>query len=782
MNNINPYIIGRSIKIDEQEKFFGREKLFKFIEDNLESDQKTILLSGQRRIGKSSVLSQISNFIPRDKYFLVIFDLLDKSNLELIDVLYELAKKIIESLDLSDHEILSPLTSITDFFDGFLLEIYPILRNRNLVLLLDEFDAFPQGNKFLELIRNQGNKIFCIPVLGRNIDDTNNLLAHFRDAPKQEIGLLDFEESANLITTPSQGVLTYTSDAITAIWELAAGHPYFTQIICFSVFTQARKNNIWVVDRSEVQNIIAKAIETSEAGLAWVLNALSIREKVLFLAVAKWQESEFESSDLTVMVLEQYGVLRTNRPERAVRKLVEWRFLEEIRNSNSSTYKVTIELVRLWLLNKYSLEELIYENENAHRNPYNVGKPVEPEYFIGRKEELQIVLDQIRNSSHWVFYGSRAMGKTSFLKYLAAPTTWQSASYLLLSNYFFVYHDCNTIDNFTFSNFWKEILDKLKGMEKTDFMRSKISQFLTESDLNKNDVRQILQQIKDQGKFLVLLLDNYDRIFDQNHDNQEILKFIKNLEYLKELGNPLSIIMAASKNLSEIASIDVRDYLLYPSQSLKKFGDLEIVQLWDRMPDLLKNREDLRRTAQEITGGYPALIQMLCFSLYNHHSINGEETVTSTPELLKSDFNNRAEQTLQSIWESLNDRQKILLTLIALYHVGGKIDSINYNTSDIRNILTGSKHRSNLEILKTSGIILLDNVELKNNASVMQEWIIRKIANGDLEEVVEREQIFFGMTRRQLNNFRNGIRFIGENIEIVRNVAGGFSTILDLFV
>ncbi|MFM6529458.1 MAG: ATP-binding protein, partial [Dolichospermum sp.] len=655
MNNIkNPYIIGRPIY--ETENFFGRETLFNFINDNLENDQKTILLFGQRRIGKSSVLSQISRFIPEDRYFCVIFDLQDKDNLNLLDVLNYLAEKIIESPLVSDHEIPLPLTSITDFFDRFLPKIYgsPRVGNRNLVLLLDEFDAFPQGNEFLELIRNQGNKIFCIPVLGRNIDDTNNLLANFHDAPKQEIGLLDFEESANLITTPSQGVLTYTSDAITAIWELAAGHPYFTQIICFSVFTQARKNNIWVVDRSEVQNIIAKAIETSEAGLAWVLNALSIREKVLFLAVAKWQESEFESSDLTVMVLEQYGVLRTNRPERAVRKLVEWRFLEEIRNSNSSTYKVTIELVRLWLLNKYSLEELIYENENAHRNPYNVGKPVEPEYFIGRKEELQIVLDQIRNSSHWVFYGSRAMGKTSFLKYLAAPTTWQSASYLLLSNYFFVYHDCNTIDNFTFSNFWKEILDKLKGMEKTDFMRSKISQFLTESDLNKNDVRQILQQIKDQGKFLVLLLDNYDRIFDQNHDNQEILKFIKNLEYLKELGNPLSIIMAASKNLSEIASIDVRDYLLYPSQSLKKFGDLEIVQLWDRMPDLLKNREDLRRTAQEITGGYPALIQMLCFSLYNHHSINGEETVTSTPELLKSDFNNRAEQTLQSIWESLN--------------------------------------------------------------------------------------------------------------------------------
>lgn len=794
MNNINnPYIIGRPIYKHEQQKFFGREKLFNFINDNLENDQKTILLFGQRRIGKSSVLSQISRFIPERKYFCVIFDLQDKGNLELLDVLNYLAKKIIESLDLSDHEIPLPLTSVTDFFDGFLPEIYQRLENRNIVLLLDEFDALNiHGNKFLELIRNQGRNIFCIPVLGRNIDDTNNFLAMFHDAPQQEIGLLDEDSARKLITKPAQYVLEYDPDAITAILELAAGHPYFTQVICFSIFMQARENNKWVVDRSDVQNIIAKAIETSHAGLAWLLNTLSIPEKVLFFAVAELQEPKFQSSNLTVMeLLEQYDVLNMNRPEKAVKKLVKWGFLKEIENSSSSTYKVTIELVRLWFLNKYSLEELIYENENAHRNPYNVGKPVEPEYFIGRKEELQIVLDQIRNSSHWVFYGSRAMGKTSFLKYLAAPTTWQSANYLLLSNYFFVYHDCKTIYNFTFSNFWKDILDKLldklEGMPRTDFMRSKISQFLTESDLNKNHVKQILQQIKDQGKFLVLLLDNYDRIFDQNqnHDNQEILKFIKHLEYLKELGNPLSIIMAASKNLSEIASIDIRDYLLYPSQSLKTFRNIEIYDLWNRMPDSLRNQENLRENVQKITGGYPALIQLLCFSLYNHHSINGKEAVTSTHELLKSDFNNRAEQTLQSIWESLNDRQKILLTLIALYHVGGKIDRINYNISDIKNILTNSKHKSNLEELKKNGIILLDHVESENNiyyfaASVMQEWIIRKIANSNLEEVVNREKVFFNMTREQLRNLTNGIQFISENFENVKNFAGGISTILNL--
>ncbi|MFM5889165.1 MAG: ATP-binding protein, partial [Dolichospermum sp.] len=136
MNNIkNPYIIGRPIY--ETENFFGRETLFNFINDNLENDQKTILLFGQRRIGKSSVLSQISRFIPEDRYFCVIFDLQDKDNLKLLDVFNYLAEKIIESPLVSDHEIPFPLTSTTDFFDRFLPKIYPRLGNRNLVLLLD---------------------------------------------------------------------------------------------------------------------------------------------------------------------------------------------------------------------------------------------------------------------------------------------------------------------------------------------------------------------------------------------------------------------------------------------------------------------------------------------------------------------------------------------------------------------------------------------------------------------------------------------------------------------
>lgn len=926
MNNIkNPYIIGRPIRVHEPGKFFGREQLFNFIEYNLNNDQQTILLFGQRRIGKSSILFQISQFIQPDEYFFVIFDLGEKDNLPLSDVLCDLARKIIESLHLSDQEIQLPSitqlkqTSNTVFFNEFLTTIYERLNNRNLVLLLDEFDAFIGGNEFLKLIRNNGKKIFCIPVLGRNIDDTNKLIADFHDAPNQEISLLDKNSAINLITKPAQNVLEYRPDAITAILELTAGHPYLTQVICFSLFTQARDKNKWVVDSSDVQAIIANAIEISEAGLAWLLNALSIPEQVLFLAVAELQEPEFISSNLTFMqLLEQYGLVKTNALEKAAKKLVEWRFLERIKNSNY--YKVKIELVRLWLLDKYSLKELIYKLEgfdtqanqwyenakindeegnienaiklyeevlninpnhfttlsrlgelyldcqdfskaikcygrcykldtnsykdslveahlrygkyyiqqkefrsakeefnivlklepqnqkvqeqlrsveeeilNESKNPYHVGKFVPGENFIGRKEELRIVVDQILNSSRWVFYGSRAMGKTSFMKYLASPNIWLTRyeDDFPIDNYFFVYLDCKQIHNFTFSIFWEEILREL-SISNPDFMFHEINQFLEEPYLNKNHVKQILQQIKNYDKFLVLLLDNYDGIFEQNHDNNEILKFLKEFQHLQEheLGNRLSTIMTASKDLSEIASKDMQDYLPYMSKPLKTFGNIEIADLWSRMPDPLKNKEDLRKTVQEITGGYPALIQILCYSLYNNVTITHEGTPTiETFTTLESEFNDLAEKTLKYIWESLNDTQKILLTLIALYHVAGKIDKKNYNVSDIEDILT--KYKSDLGNLQKCGIILLHSVESERNikqkkevyyfaASVMQGWIIREIAKGDLAEVSKREKIFLIMTKGQLTNFTNGIKFISENFETVKNFAGGISTILNL--
>ncbi len=85
----NPYIIGRPIV--EPEMFFGRETLFEFIQDNLLQGAQVILLHGQRRIGKSSVLAQIPHFVKLKDFEFVPLSLEGDSRKPLGMVLHELA-------------------------------------------------------------------------------------------------------------------------------------------------------------------------------------------------------------------------------------------------------------------------------------------------------------------------------------------------------------------------------------------------------------------------------------------------------------------------------------------------------------------------------------------------------------------------------------------------------------------------------------------------------------------------------------------------------------------
>ena len=384
-NRKNPYIIGRPIY--EKELFFGRDSLFNFIDANLNNGEKVILLQGQRRIGKSSVLSQIPNFVGGDKFVFVDFDLQDRARLTLAEVLEKLATEIIRNLQLKQDNIKLPLKTELEanaeiFSKIFLPQVFENLGNKNLVLLLDEFDVLSNYNPasaiehffpYLQSIISNHPQLFIIPVVGRRLDDMENLLNLFRRAPNQEIGLLHEESATQLITKPAEGVLEYQPDAIAAILELSAGHPYFTQVICFQIFQEAEAEDNWQVRSADVDNIIVdRAIESAEGGLTWFRDGLPIPERVIFSAVAEAQRiaamkpAQVLKEPLTL--LKEYGVVPTESLFQAADRLVEWGFLDLVESLESPLekvprYKVKIELVRRWLLKRYSLRSEIQELE-----------------------------------------------------------------------------------------------------------------------------------------------------------------------------------------------------------------------------------------------------------------------------------------------------------------------------------------------------------------------------------------------------------------------------------
>lgn len=380
----NPYIVGRAIS--ERELFFGRENLFQFIEDNLNQREQVILLHGQRRIGKSSVLFQIPNFVGQKEFVFVLFDLHDKSQLTLGTVLHSLAKKIVEHLNLDPAQVTPPThtdlgTEPEIFSKEFLPKVYQALGEKNMVWLLDEFDVLNSDDPdslsetffpYLQSILKQQDKLFIIPVVGRQLDDMPKLLGLFRRAPNQTIGLLRKESAQRLITEPAKDSLMYDSDAIQAILELSAGHPYFTQLICHALFAQARTEENWQVTRNDVARIVDEAIEIGGGGLAWFRDGLPIPERVIFSAVAEAQKlaalkaEQFAGEPLTL--LKEYGVAQTETLAQAGARLVEWDFLELAEGSDLPLvkvpkYKVKVELVRRWLVKQHPLRQEIWELE-----------------------------------------------------------------------------------------------------------------------------------------------------------------------------------------------------------------------------------------------------------------------------------------------------------------------------------------------------------------------------------------------------------------------------------
>ncbi len=110
---LNPYIAGAPVV--EASMFFGREDVFDWIERNLAGKyvDHILVLHGQRRVGKTSVLKQIPNFLP-EKYIQVFFDLQGRTNTTLDRFLWWLAREIARTLK-QELNITTPPPNRVDF-------------------------------------------------------------------------------------------------------------------------------------------------------------------------------------------------------------------------------------------------------------------------------------------------------------------------------------------------------------------------------------------------------------------------------------------------------------------------------------------------------------------------------------------------------------------------------------------------------------------------------------------------------------------------------------------
>jgi len=123
--NNNPYVAGASI--GGTEMFVGRIDILKQVQYTLRHPQESaIVLHGQRRIGKSSILHELKQQLERT-YHPVYFDLINETHQSLEETLQNLANTI--SLDLDKGTVNLGHHPKTEFSQVWLPNLLNTLKN-----------------------------------------------------------------------------------------------------------------------------------------------------------------------------------------------------------------------------------------------------------------------------------------------------------------------------------------------------------------------------------------------------------------------------------------------------------------------------------------------------------------------------------------------------------------------------------------------------------------------------------------------------------------------------
>ncbi|WP_156093053.1 AAA family ATPase [Planktothrix serta] len=242
----NPYIIGDPV---QGRSFVKRQDILKKIEEVWVSNKQlqSIVLYGHRRMGKTSILQNVSTCLD-EKVKLAYVNLLTVGNSiqGVGEVLMAIADSLSDTLQIPppDDESLINLPYRT--FERYLKQIETQLGDTGLIIALDEFEQIEELIKsdripkdFMGVLRGMvqmSPKIaFALAGLHTLEEMTEDYFnPFFASIIPIRVSFLERATCRYLLANPSEDFpLDYKPDALDYIYDLTAGQPYLVQLIGF---------------------------------------------------------------------------------------------------------------------------------------------------------------------------------------------------------------------------------------------------------------------------------------------------------------------------------------------------------------------------------------------------------------------------------------------------------------------------------------------------------------------------------------------------------------------
>ncbi|SEH06990.1 hypothetical protein [Candidatus Venteria ishoeyi] len=356
----NPYITGVPLTTAITGVFVGRRDIATQIEQLLQAVYAPpILLLGQRRMGKTSLLNHLEHFLSHD-YVPVVLDLQGISAANPAAFFYNISRIVTRSARQSGRLVLPDINRemfqrepVTDF-NEWLDSVEDALSGQTLLLAFDELEslelAFVEGslerNMILGSLRHiiQHRPHFKILLTGAYLSP--DWASYLINVETLRLGYLQAEEARELIVLPVRHKLSYHEAAIKKILALTHGHPALLQYLCKAIVIVKNrqeaeiKNKVSAVD---VEAAIPMALQSASQFLIYLGHAQGELGRKVLQFIARQVEQQ---ATLDLVHLREIPFASENL-QACLTHLKQQDILEE---PVAQEYCFQVELIRHWFL------------------------------------------------------------------------------------------------------------------------------------------------------------------------------------------------------------------------------------------------------------------------------------------------------------------------------------------------------------------------------------------------------------------------------------------------
>lgn len=286
--------------VADRAMFYGRDELIENIAHSIEkagAQSKSVIIFGQKRAGKSSILYHLKQKLWENSNFLVI----DLGNIGAIldehaqtpllyQILWSILRKVRDAIDdavaerglppldltfYQDREFYehpSPLVKFRDVFDTFKRQtrLTEGWKGIQAVLLIDEFSyIYGQiaAGKVPELFMKNWKALlqenyFSVVLAGQDVMPKfkQRFPNEFGTTQDERVSYLKREDAIMLIDEPIRiggrnGESRYRERAIERIIELTAGSPFYIQIICDRIVKYMNRKRASLITEADVEQV-----------------------------------------------------------------------------------------------------------------------------------------------------------------------------------------------------------------------------------------------------------------------------------------------------------------------------------------------------------------------------------------------------------------------------------------------------------------------------------------------------------------------------------------------